>query len=204
MWAYILLDRTPDWLPWLRWVVLVAGVAAAGLVLAGPGRSARPGAAVDRGESRRARLALAAAPLGLALVAGLAGPAAYALDTVGTAHTGAIPSAGPASAGFGGGPGGGPGGQGGFPGAGQSGRGRPEPGRPEEPGRRDRAPNGTERRRDRSRRHGPLAEAGPGGIGAWRDAAPGGAGTGGMPRGGAGRPGRRLRRRAAGWAATPR
>ena len=37
VWAYILLDRTPDWLPWLRWVVLVAGVAAAGLVLAGPG-----------------------------------------------------------------------------------------------------------------------------------------------------------------------
>ncbi|HWN00797.1 MAG TPA: glycosyltransferase family 39 protein, partial [Streptosporangiaceae bacterium] len=36
VWAYILLDRTPDWLPWLRWVVLVAGVAAAGLVLAGP------------------------------------------------------------------------------------------------------------------------------------------------------------------------
>ena len=36
VWAYILLDRTPDWLPWLRWVVLLAGVAAAGLVLAGP------------------------------------------------------------------------------------------------------------------------------------------------------------------------
>ena len=111
VWAYILLDRTPDWLPWLRWVVLVAGVAAAGLVLAGP-VLARPTA------SRHARLALAAAPLGLALVAGLAGPAAYALDTVATAHTGAIPSAGPASAGFGGGPGG----RGGFPGAGLSGR----------------------------------------------------------------------------------
>jgi hypothetical protein len=45
-------------------------------------------------------------PVGLAMVAGLAGPAAYALDTVNTAHTGAIPSAGPASVGFGGGPGG--------------------------------------------------------------------------------------------------
>ena len=92
VWAYILLDRTPGWLPWLRWVVLVAGVAAAGLVLAGPALArltAGPG-------SRRARLALAAAPLGLALVAGLAGPAAYALDTVGSANTGAIPSAGPA------------------------------------------------------------------------------------------------------------
>jgi 4-amino-4-deoxy-L-arabinose transferase-like glycosyltransferase len=116
VWAYILLDRTPEWLPWLRWVVLVAGVAAAGLVLAGP-------ALARLMRSRRGRLALAVAPLGLALVAGLAGPAAYALDTVGTAQTGAIPSAGPASAGFGGGPGGGPGGRGGFPGAGQAGRG---------------------------------------------------------------------------------
>jgi hypothetical protein len=114
VWAYILLDRTPDWLPWLRWVVLVAGVAAAGLVLAGP-------ALARLMRSRRGRLALAVAPLGLALVAGLAGPAAYALDTVGTAQTGAIPSAGPASAGFGG-PGGGPGGRGGSPGAGQPGR----------------------------------------------------------------------------------
>jgi hypothetical protein len=114
VWAYILLDRTPDWLPWLRWVVLVAGVATAGLVLAGP-------ALARLMRSRRGRLALAVAPLGLALVAGLAGPAAYALDTVGTAQTGAIPSAGPASAGFGG-PGGGPGGRGGSPGAGQPGR----------------------------------------------------------------------------------
>jgi 4-amino-4-deoxy-L-arabinose transferase-like glycosyltransferase len=102
VWAYILLDRTPDWLPWLRWVVLVAGVAGAGLLLAGP-------ALARQARSSRGRLALAAAPLGLALVAGLAGPAAYALDTVGTAHTGAIPSAGPQVAGFGG-PGGGPGG----------------------------------------------------------------------------------------------
>jgi hypothetical protein len=45
------------------------------------------------------------------MIAGLAGPAAYALDTVNSTHTGAIPSAGP-SGGFGGGPGGG----GGFPG----------------------------------------------------------------------------------------
>jgi len=125
VWAYVLLDRTPDWLPWLRWVIVLAGVAAAVLVLAGPRL-----AAVAR--SRRARLALAVAPLGLALVAGLAGPAAYALDTVGTAHTGAIPSAGPQVAGFGG-PGGGPGGQGGVPGTGQSGRGPAGTG----------APNGT-------------------------------------------------------------
>ena len=163
VWAYILLDRTPDWLPWLRWVVLVAGVAAAGLVLAGPALARL--AAVAR--SRRGRLALAAAPLGLALVAGLAGPAAYALDTVATAHTGAIPSAGPASAGFGGGPGGGPGGRGGFPGAGLSGRapaGTGTAGGPRH--RRDRSTGGTgdadgsRRRRDRA----PGGNAAPGGA----------------------------------------
>ncbi len=116
-WAYILLNRTPNWLPWLRWVVVVAGVAAAVLVLAGPRLA-------SLGQSHRGRLALAALPLGLALVAGLAGPTAYALDTVNSAHTGAIPSAGPQAVGFGGGPGGGLGGRGGFPGgqAGQFGR----------------------------------------------------------------------------------
>ena len=112
-WAYVLLDRTPGWLPWLRWMIVLAGVAAASLVLAGPALAGPALAA----RSRRARLALAVAPLGLALVAGLAGPAAYALDTVATAHTGAIPSAGPQAAGFGG-PGSGAGGQGGFPGHG--------------------------------------------------------------------------------------
>ena len=116
-WAYILLNRTPNWLPWLRWVVVAAGVTAAVLVLAGPRRAAQ-------GRPHRGPLALAAVPLGLALVAGLAGPAAYALDTVNSAHTGAIPSAGPQATGFGGGPGGGFGGRGGVPGgrAGQFGR----------------------------------------------------------------------------------
>ena len=101
VWSYILLDRTPDWLPWLRWVVLIAGVLGAVAVLAGGWLSFR-------------RLVLL--PVGLAMVAGLAGPAAYTLDTVSSAHTGAIPSAGPAAVGFGGGPGGG----GRFPGGGGS------------------------------------------------------------------------------------
>jgi len=92
VWSYVLLDRTPGWLPWLRWVVLLAGVLGAATVLAGPWLASW----------RR----LVLLPLGLAMVAGLAGPAAYALDTVNTAHTGAIPSAGPATVGFGGGPGG--------------------------------------------------------------------------------------------------
>ncbi|MGH3226052.1 MAG: glycosyl transferase, partial [Streptosporangiaceae bacterium] len=113
-WAYVLLDRTPGWLPWLRWVVLAAGVAAAAAVLAGPwlARLVR---------SRRWRLAVVLLPVGLAMVAGLAGPAAYALDTVNTTHTGSIPSAGPQTDTFGG-PGGGTGGRfGGRPGGGFAG-----------------------------------------------------------------------------------
>jgi 4-amino-4-deoxy-L-arabinose transferase-like glycosyltransferase len=111
LWAYVLLDRTPDWLPWLRWVIVIAGVAGAAAVLAVPylaGRSLPPGSLP---RSHRGRLALVLVPLALAMIAGLAGPTAYALDTVNSTHTGAIPSAGP-SGGFGGGPGGG----GGFPG----------------------------------------------------------------------------------------
>jgi hypothetical protein len=175
VWAYILLDRTPDWLPWLRWVVLVAGVAAAGLVLAGP-------ALARLMRSRRGRLALAVAPLGLALVAGLAGPAAYALDTVGTAQTGAIPSAGPASAGFGGGPGGGPGSRGGFPGAGQAGRGPTGAG----------ASGGTGVPGGSGASSGNAVPGGTAGTGAASggmpggNAAAGGTSTGGMPRGGSG------------------
>ena len=114
VWSYVLLDRTPGWLPWLRWVVLAAGVAAGLAVLAGPqlARLAR---------SRRWRLAVVLLPVGLAMVAGLAGPAAYALDTVNTTHTGAIPSAGPQTDAFGG-PGGAPGGRfGGRPGGGFAG-----------------------------------------------------------------------------------
>ncbi|MFJ9577863.1 ArnT family glycosyltransferase [Streptomyces sp. NPDC101191] len=90
VWGWVLLGRTPDWQPWLRWAVLVAGCAAAlALLLAGR---------VDR------RLGLAAAGLGLA--AGLAGPFAYTLATLSDGHQGSIVTAGPAGAargGFGGG-----------------------------------------------------------------------------------------------------
>ncbi|MFF6885087.1 glycosyltransferase family 39 protein [Streptomyces sp. NPDC012421] len=101
-WGWVLLGRTPDYLPWLRWAVPVAGAAAAlGLLAAGR---------VDR------RLGLAAAGLGLA--AGLAGPFAYTLETLSTGHQGSIVTAGPSGAGFGGrGPGGG-----GFPGGREGGQ----------------------------------------------------------------------------------
>jgi hypothetical protein len=50
----------------------------------------------------RGRLALAAVPVPLALLAALAGPAAYSLDTAATSHAGALPSAGPAVTSLGG------------------------------------------------------------------------------------------------------
>ncbi|MGV9942228.1 ArnT family glycosyltransferase [Streptomyces sp. NPDC003401] len=99
-WGYVLLHRTPDHLPWLRWLVLVGGLTGAlGLVFAG--RLSR-------------RIALAAAAVSMA--AALAGPTAYTLSTVDSAHTGSIPTAGPAGASTMGGGRGGPGGGGGFPG----------------------------------------------------------------------------------------
>ncbi len=112
-WGYQLLDRSPTWLPWLRWMVLLAGLAGAGAILAGPRLTALA-------RTARGRLALAGVPVALALLAGLAGPAAYAMETVTTAHSGALPSAGPQTASFGG-PGGRPGGFGGARGFGRGG-----------------------------------------------------------------------------------
>jgi 4-amino-4-deoxy-L-arabinose transferase-like glycosyltransferase len=106
-WAWALLDRSPSWLPWLRVVIVIAAVGAAALILAGP---------AVRAVTARSRTALAVAPVSLALIAGLAGPLAYSIDTSATAHTGAIPSAGPSVAGSSGGPGGAAGsGRGGSP-----------------------------------------------------------------------------------------
>ena len=112
VWAYELLNRTPGWLPWLRWTVLLAAVLGAVSVFALPGllRSDLNRRATQGG--RRRAPALVYAPLALALVAGLGGPLAYSLDTANSTHTGSIPSAGPTVAGsFGGG--GAPGGPGG-------------------------------------------------------------------------------------------
>ena len=113
-WAWVLLGRTPGWLPWLRPVVLITGIAATALLLAGPRLARLAGTA-------RGRRMIAAASVALALVASLAGPVAYSLETAATAHAGALPSAGPAVTSAGGPgrgfPGGGP--------AGRAGRGRP-------------------------------------------------------------------------------
>ncbi|MGW2177976.1 ArnT family glycosyltransferase [Streptomyces sp. NPDC001732] len=102
LWAYVLLGRTPDYLPWLRWAILVGGlVGATGLLfVARPGR--RPAVVVT-------------AVVAVSFAASLAGPAAYTLSTLNTGHQGSIVTAGPPG---GGGPMGGPGGRGdgGFPG----------------------------------------------------------------------------------------
>jgi 4-amino-4-deoxy-L-arabinose transferase-like glycosyltransferase len=96
-WSWVLLGRSADFLPWLRWLVLGAGVLAA-LVLVAPPR-------------RWGRVAL---PLLVVagLLAGAGGATAYAADTALIAHHGSIVSAGP-STGTGFGPGGGFGGSGG-------------------------------------------------------------------------------------------
>ncbi|HTU29948.1 MAG TPA: glycosyltransferase family 39 protein [Solirubrobacteraceae bacterium] len=114
-WAEVLLARTASWHPWLATVVLAAAVIALGLlaVAALPQLSAL-------GASSTRRLASAGAVL--ALVACMAGPVAYTFDTVSTAHTGSVPSAGPSDGArgtFGGGSfgRGGSFGHGGFPGA---------------------------------------------------------------------------------------
>ncbi|OYN77347.1 glycosyltransferase family 39 protein [Mycolicibacterium sphagni] len=100
VWNFILLDRTPEWLPWLRWVVLVGAILVSAVLVAGAHRLGRWTAI------------LAAA----GLLFGLGAAAAYTVETIAGNHGGGIPTSGPTRAGGGfgfGGPGGpgGPGGQ---------------------------------------------------------------------------------------------
>ncbi|MGW1336721.1 glycosyltransferase family 39 protein [Streptomyces rubiginosohelvolus] len=109
LWAYVLLGRTPDYLPWLRWAVLAGGIIGAlGLLVVG----------------RFGGRGLALAVVGLSCAASLAGPTAYTVNTLNSGHQGSIVTAGPSAGGFGmGGPGGG-GGRGGpgGPGGGDGGQ----------------------------------------------------------------------------------
>ncbi len=96
VWSFALLERSAAWQPWLRPVVLGGGLLAAALLVVAD-RFAR-------------RTALALASVGVAIA--LAGPAMYSVQTASAAHSGSLPSAGPAvSGGSGGrfGPGGGTG-----------------------------------------------------------------------------------------------
>jgi len=112
VWSFLLLDRSPAWLPALRYAILVAGLAVAVVIAVAPRLGELAGT-----PARRRALA------GIAAVAVLAGPFAYTLDTIRTSHTGALPSAGPTvAAAFG------PGGRAGHfarPGTGPAGFGRP-------------------------------------------------------------------------------
>ena len=124
-WAYVLLDRSPNWHPWIKVVVLVAAAIAAAALVAGP----------------RLGKGVAAVALTASLVAGLAGPAAYAIETASTPHSGSIPSAGPTVAGSRGGFGGAGARTGAFP---QGGAGRfPQGGFPPGTATNGTATNGT-------------------------------------------------------------
>jgi 4-amino-4-deoxy-L-arabinose transferase-like glycosyltransferase len=105
-WSVVLLRRTPEFLPWLRWVVAIAGIVTA-VALVVP-------AATWQRLGRDAGLRVLPVVLLGALLAGAGGSVAYAMQTAATAHQGSIVSAGPSTGPeTGGGPGGGQGGPGG-------------------------------------------------------------------------------------------
>ncbi|GAB3581241.1 hypothetical protein GCM10027579_09070 [Calidifontibacter terrae] len=86
IWGFVLLTRVTDYGQWLRYLVLIVGLASAALMLG------------------LRWLHRSAVPLVLsgAIIAGLAGPVAYTYTTLGSGHTGSIVSAGPSSGGMGG------------------------------------------------------------------------------------------------------
>jgi len=84
-WAWVLLGRSPDFVPALRWIVLALGAAATVGLLVGAVRPASTSAAGN----------LTTWAAGVAVAAALAGPVAFCIHTVGTAHTGPIIVAGP-------------------------------------------------------------------------------------------------------------
>lgn len=77
IWGGVLLHRSAEFVPWLRYVVLAAGLVGGALMLFAQRRS------------------LAVIAVSAAILAGLAGPLAYTADTVTTAKQGSIISAGP-------------------------------------------------------------------------------------------------------------
>lgn len=92
-WSAVLLGRDASWLPWLRIVIVVLGVVAAAAILLRLD-SLRP--------AGRFRNAGAAAVVVVSLLAGGLGTAAWTLATAATAHSGSIPTSGPAGSAVGG------------------------------------------------------------------------------------------------------
>ncbi|MEV4142880.1 glycosyltransferase family 39 protein [Amycolatopsis sp. NPDC049691] len=93
VWGFVLLARTPEWQPWIRYALLVLGAAAVLALLFGADRVRRLGPAVAA----------------VGLCGALLGTTSYTVATAATAHSGGTPSSGPSVAsgrGFGRGPGG--------------------------------------------------------------------------------------------------
>ncbi|WP_086863770.1 glycosyltransferase family 39 protein, partial [Amycolatopsis lexingtonensis] len=85
VWSFILLDRTPDWFPALKWIVAVLGVLTGTVLVMGV-------------PAARRLVAVVAAVLVLTI--GVSS-AAYGVETASVAHSGSIPTSGPTSSGFG-------------------------------------------------------------------------------------------------------
>ena len=87
VWAFVLLERTPEWLPPLRWIVLAGSVVTAAVLIVGAHRLGRATAVLAVG----------------AILFGAAGTAAYTVETVAVTHSGPVSVSGPArDTGFGG------------------------------------------------------------------------------------------------------
>jgi 4-amino-4-deoxy-L-arabinose transferase-like glycosyltransferase len=90
VWTFVLLDRTPDWNPWLRWVVLIGTVVVAAVIAVGANKLGRVAGVV----------AVAT------VLFGLAAPAAFSIYNVVHPAGGPGTMSGPAREGAFGGPGG--------------------------------------------------------------------------------------------------
>ena len=87
IWSYYLHEpRRANFLPWLRWVVLIGGILGAAILAASVGRLKK----------------YAVIGLLVGSIAAMGGSAAFTIDTLATAHTGSTPTAGPAVSGMGG------------------------------------------------------------------------------------------------------
>ena len=78
-WAFVLLERTPEWMPALRWVVLTGSVVAAAMLAVGAHRRGRATAVLAVG----------------AILFAAGASAAYTVETVATAHNGPMTTSGP-------------------------------------------------------------------------------------------------------------
>ncbi|WP_406635733.1 ArnT family glycosyltransferase [Amycolatopsis sp. WGS_07] len=85
VWDFVLLDRTPDWFPALRWAIVLLGLLVSTLVVVGVPRV------------RTVLIGLAAA---IVVTLGV-GTTGYAVETVSLPHSGSIPTSGPRTGGMG-------------------------------------------------------------------------------------------------------